>query len=168
MQAPTYVLGDLKLCVVLTETQSHLCATHNLLGFAPDADVRIGAAPRASPDRIGDLVHWATAMFVGRPDLATEPVAARPLEAARIDADLILDLRPGPPDPALEAIARFGVWTIMPFDSSAVLRGEACAMVGFMSQAPDGSQGLVAEACVQTKWLPGHTEAFALEKSSTI
>ncbi len=165
MPASTHGSGDLRLCVVLTEAQARLCAAHNLLSFAPQADMRIGAALSSASDQIAGLVQRAEAQFVGQPGLAAEPVATRPLEAARIEADLILDLRPGPPDPALAVMARYGLWSPAPFDTAAVLRGEPSAPVRLIGLTADGVRGLVAEACVQTKWLPAHTEAFALEKT---
>lgn len=161
------LLPDIQLSVVIERGQLSLNAVRSILEFVPDADVRVG--PTRLKRRKRGVTDWVKALefqFMSPLGKSDVPIAARPLSDGDLQADLILDLREGPPDPQLARQARYGVVQPGTFDSDAVLRGDSKATIALVGIGPrEDTLKLLAEAFVQCKWLVTRTELFALEKS---
>lgn len=158
---------DIQLGVVIESDQTSLHAVRSILEFAPDADVRVGPKRLERPKQgLGDWVRAAELRFTSIPGKNDAPISTRPLSAGDMRSDLILDLRPGPPDLHMARQARYGVVQLAAFDSDAVLRGDSKAKIILIGIGPDDDTlRLIAQAFVQCKWLVTRTDVFAIEKS---
>lgn len=156
---------DLKISVVLPEDFASGHALTRFLDFAPGAVFLTGPARPASQDRVASLIKRAERRVFPTQGQGA-PVRTRTLDLATLSTDLVIDLRPGLPDPSLAARARFGVWQIAPLDLGALARGATAIPVALVAlESGAKTPHLVATALVQGKKLLARSEGFAFEKA---
>lgn len=166
MPTESSMIDSLEILVVFEKKQLKQSVVNRVVEAFPQAKLFVGPALGGRPGGLVGLCAGLERRLFPYPGRLSEPMHIRRLPADLPIVDVIVDLRPGGPDPGLVGQARSGLWRLGRIDDGAAIRGDDALTVPLIRHSSTQQTGhLVAQVRVQSKLLIERTGGFATEKA---